>query len=84
MSFIDNAIDLLNRTEASLNLLIADAVNAKAYRDVAQIASLAESLAAITRGRSATKRNAELRVLPDVPSMEPTKPPEPSWIRPKT
>ena len=83
MSFIDNAVDLLNRTEASLDSLIADAVKANAYRDVAQIAALAESLAAITSGRSATKRTAELGVPAGVPSMEATKTAEPSWMRPK-
>ena len=83
MSFINNAIDLLNRTEASLDSLIADAVKAKAYRDVAQIASLAESVAAITANRPGTSRASEFSASAGTPSVEPARAAEPSWMRPK-
>jgi len=87
MSFIDNAAELLDRTEASLQALIADALKAKAYRDVAAIAAMAESLAAIGAGRSREGKRAgtpvEVGAGAAAATAETAKS-EPSWMWPKT
>jgi len=88
MSFIDSAAEVLDRTEASLNSLITDALKAKAYREVGVIAAMAEAVAAISVGRSRDgKRTAS--AAPDLgvstsPAPEPAKAAEPSWMRPKS
>ena len=46
MSFIDNAMEVLDRAEASLHAVIADALAAKAYKEIATIAAMAEAAAA--------------------------------------
>ena len=51
MSFIDNAMEVLDRTEASLHAVIADALAAKAYKEIATIAAMAEAVAAISAAR---------------------------------
>ena len=52
MSFIDNAMEVLDRTEASLHSVISDALAAKAYREIAVIATMAEKVAAISAVRA--------------------------------
>jgi hypothetical protein len=82
MSFIDTAAELLERTEASLGSLMADALKAKAYREVATIAAMAESVAVIGPGRSREGRRtsgAEVGVGAQVGT---DKASEPSWMRP--
>jgi hypothetical protein len=91
MSFIDSAAEALDRAEASLNSLLMDALKAKAYRDVAAIAALAEAVAAIP-GRGARKSGpaADLGlgvstgVSTATAAPEPVKQAEPSWMRPKS
>ena len=85
MSFMDSAAEVLDRAEASLHSLIADALKAKAYRDVTEIASMAESLAAVSSGRSKNVQRTTA-TLPEVtfPAVpETAKASEPSWMRPK-
>jgi len=88
MSFIDSAAEVLDRTEASLHSLIADALKAKAYREIGAIAVMAEAVAAIGGGRSREgKRTTTSEVGVGVgtqPAAETTKASEPSWMRPKT
>jgi hypothetical protein len=88
MSFLDSATEALDRAEASLNSLLMDALKAKAYRDVAAIAALAEAVAAIPgRVREGRKLGApDLNVAAAASSMasEPAKASEPSWMRPKS
>ncbi|OFW03152.1 MAG: hypothetical protein A3I61_01240 [Acidobacteria bacterium RIFCSPLOWO2_02_FULL_68_18] len=86
MSFIDSAIEALDRTEASLHSLITDALKAKAYGEVATIAALAQSLAAISAGRSQAKRSESTLTTPTpaaVPAASEVAKSEPSWMRPK-
>ena len=88
MSFTDNATELLARTESALNSLIADALKAKAYREITTLAAMAEALAAITpvssrdvRRPDVEGRRADVAVTagaPDAPKAS-----EPSWMRPK-
>jgi hypothetical protein len=88
MSFIDSAAEVIDRAEASLNSLLGDALKAKAYRDVAAIAALAEAVRAIP-GRSCEGRKSGpaadlgMDVSTPVPA-EAAKPSEPSWMRPKS
>ena len=92
MSFIDSAAEVLDRTEASLNSLIADALKAKAYREIATIAAMAESLAAIGPGRSREGKrigtptaDGGVGIGAGTPAAADTaKTAEPSWMRPKT
>jgi len=90
MSFIDSAGEVLDRTETSLNSLITDALKAKAYRDVAAIAAMAEAVAVIGPGRSREGKRLGTAA-PDLGAVAaPTgtsdiaKASEPSWMRPKT
>jgi hypothetical protein len=84
MSFTDSARELLDRTEASLNSLIADALKAKAYRDVAAIAAIAEQLSVMLPARS-DRRPAppEIAAAAAAPPVEVGKGAEPFWMRPK-
>jgi hypothetical protein len=90
MSFIDNAMEVLNHAEASLHAVIADALAAKAYKEIATIAAMAEAVAAISVGRAGEPRRvsspsvAELSVGTSVSATDITKAVEPSWMRPKT
>ena len=90
MSFIDSAVEVLDRTEASLHTLITDALKAKAYGEIAGIAAMAQALAAISAGRGREgKRPGSGADIPPVSSSvaataEPAKAAEPSWMRPKT
>ena len=52
MTFVDNALELLDRTEASLNSLIVDALKVKAYKEIATIAAMAEAVSAVSPGRA--------------------------------
>lgn len=86
MSYIDNAAEVLDRAEASLRSLITEALKAKAYRELAAIAAIAESVAAIGLGRSQGGQ-----VSPAAPEFGSTpstadtaKTSEPSWMRSKT
>ena len=94
MSFIDNAMELLDRTEASLHSLMTDALKAKAYGEIATIAGLAQSLAAINTGRSREGSRlaagsspgsapATIGASAATAAPEPSKSAEPSWMRPK-
>jgi hypothetical protein len=87
MSFIDSATELLDRTEASLNSLMADALKAKAYREIAAIAALAEQVSVIGPGRSGRRAGAQpemaaAAVASQAPA-EAAKGAEPFWMRPK-
>lgn len=86
MSFIDNAMEAIERTEASLHSLIADALKAKAYGEIATIAAMAQSLSAINAGRVRDgKRTAEIGMSAPAPAAADTaKGAEPSWMRPKS
>lgn len=89
MSFIDSGAEVIDRAEASLSSLIADALKAKAYREVSALAALAEAIAAINPGRgkrvgtSAASLDvgggAGVAAAPEAPKAS-----EPSWMRPKT
>ena len=90
MSFVDNATELIDRLEASLNSLLIDALKAKAYRDVATIAALADAVASIPgRSRDGKKTGGMadlgmgLSAAPPV-AVEAPKSAEPSWMRPKS
>ena len=84
MSFVDSATELLDRTEASLNSLMADALKAKAYREVAAIAALAEQVSLIAPGRSGRSSAAapEMAAAGAVPA-DAGKGAEPFWMRRK-
>lgn len=85
MSFIDSATELLDRTEASLNSLMADALKAKAYREIAAIAALAEQVSVIGPGRSG-RRSATPEMATAGAAASPAeaaKGTEPFWMRPK-
>jgi hypothetical protein len=85
MSFIDSATEVLDRTEASLQALIADALKAKAYRDIVAIAALAESVAAIGTGRGRDgKRAGVAEAVAGSAGVSETKDTTPSWMWPKT
>jgi hypothetical protein len=88
MSFIDSATEILDRTESSLQSLIADALKAKAYRDIVAIAALAESVAAISTGRPREAKRAAVGEVGMGPmgsaAGETTKDTSPSWMWPKT
>ena len=91
MSFIDNAMEVLDRAEASLHAVIADALAAKAYKEIATIAAMAEAVAAISVGRGGEPRRtssassvAELGVGATLSATDNAKAVEPSWMRPKT
>jgi hypothetical protein len=87
MSFIDSATELLDRTEASLNSLMADALKAKAYREIAAIAALAEQVSVIGPGRSGRRASAQPEMATAAAaapsSAEAAKGAEPFWMRPK-
>jgi len=86
MSFIDNAAEAIDRAEASLNSLLMEALKAKAYREVAAIAALAEAVAAIP-GRSREGRKIsvpDLGVPVSTAAASEVKSAEPSWMRPKS
>jgi len=86
MSFIDNATEVLDRTEASLNSLMADALKAKAYREIAAIAALAEQVSVIGPARSGRRPAAapELAAAAaGASSGDAGKGAEPFWMRPK-
>lgn len=84
MSFIDSAAELIERTEASLQALISDALKAKAYREIAAIAAMAESVAAIGPARSREGKRPAAEVGAGAPAAAETKASEPSWMWPKT
>ena len=89
MSFIDSAMELLDRTEASLHSLITDALKAKAYGDIATIAGMAQALAAINAGRGREGKRpsgADMAVsgMAAATATDTAKAAEPSWMRPKT
>ena len=84
MSFVDSAAELLDRTESSLNSLIADALKAKAYREITTLAAMAEAVAAIGSGRARDGRKmVDVGASIAAPVPEPPKASEPSWMRPK-
>ena len=86
MSFTDNAAELLARTESALNSLIADALKAKAYREITTLAAMAEALAAITpAGTPVSTRDVRRTdvTMTTTASAEAPKTSEPSWMRPK-
>lgn len=89
MSFIDSATEVLDRTEASLQALIADALKAKAYREIAAIAALAESVAAISTGRAREGKRSGANVemgagAAAAAGADTAKEATPSWMWPKT
>jgi hypothetical protein len=88
MSFIDNAMEVLDQAEASLHSVIADALAAKSYKEIATIAAMAEAVAAINAGRSRDERRIGVSVpevsLGALSNAEPARTIEPSWMRPKT
>ncbi len=86
MSFTDSAAEVLDRAEVSLNSLITDALKAKAYREIAAIAGMAESVAAIGSGRAGEGKKVSTAA-PEFggsPTVDTAKASEPSWMRPKT
>ena len=88
MSFIDSAMEVLDRTEASLHSVISDALAAKAYREIAAIAVMAEKVAAISAARVPEEKrigisSAEVGV-GSMSGTESIRAVEPSWMRPKT
>ena len=89
MSFIDSAMEVLDRTEASLHSVISDALAAKAYREIATIAAIAEKIAAISAARAPEEKrlgisSAEMGVGSTMSSADSLRAVEPSWMRPKT
>ena len=84
MTFVDNALELLDRTEASLNSLIVDALKVKAYKEIATIAAMAEAVSAVSPGRardgkrlSSPSSSGELAGVGSAP----TKSGDSAWIR---
>jgi hypothetical protein len=75
MSFVESAIEVLERSEASLLSLITDATKARAYGEIMTIAAMAQSVAAIGPGREGKRVPASE---PAIGSAEPT---TPSWMR---
>ena len=90
MSFIDNATEILDRAEASLCSLIADALKAQAYREITTIANMAEALSTIAPGRSDEARKHSAATVSEAakqtdfggPAAGPKKSEQPSWVRP--
>ena len=90
MSFIDNATEILDRAEASLCSLIADALKAQAYREITTIANMAESLSTIAPGRSDEARKRSGTAVSEAAAAHadfgspaaPKKSEQPSWVRP--
>jgi hypothetical protein len=70
MSFIDNAMEVLGRTEASLHAVISDALAAKAYKEIAAIAAMAEAVAAISAGYATEARRAGVAAADRAPASE--------------
>ncbi len=85
MSFIDSATEILDRTETSLNSLMADALKARAYRDIAAIAALAEAVSVIAPGRSERRPGITPDAAVSPAPVEAAKGAgaEPFWMRPK-
>jgi hypothetical protein len=84
-------MEVLDRAEASLHAVIADALAAKAYKEIATIAAMAEAVAAISVSRGGEPRRissaspvGELGVGPSLSHADTAKSVEPSWMRPKT
>lgn len=88
MSFIDNAMEVLDRTEASLHSLITDALKAKAYGEIATIAAMAQALNGINAGRGREVKRPDMPVssmaAATTAPAETAKTAEPSWMRPKS
>jgi hypothetical protein len=89
MSFIDNAMEVLDQAETSLHAVIADALAAKAYKEIATIAAMAEAVAAINAGRPHEERRmgmsvSDMNIGSTMSSPEHARTVEPSWMRPKT
>ena len=80
MSFFDTATEALDRVEDSLNALLSDAQKAKAYREVAQIAALADAVAGFRRGENRMTSTPPFE--PETASFEPADGAEPTWMRP--
>lgn len=86
MSFIDSATELLDRTETSLHSLIADALKARAYREIAALAAIAEQVSLIGPGRSVRTPAAAPEMASAAAAAAPAetaKGSEPFWMRPK-
>ena len=79
MSFIDRAHAVLDETESALHALMADALKAKAYADIAAIEAMVGALAALRRNRVSEQANAGTS-----PDTAKATPPQPSWIAPPT
>jgi hypothetical protein len=89
MSFMNNAMSVLDRAETSLHEVVADALAAKAYEEIAIIAAMAEAVGAINVGRSGGERRItasvpDLGIVSSLSADDTTKAAEPSWMRPKT
>jgi hypothetical protein len=84
MSFIDSATELLDRTESSLHSLIMDALKARAYREIAGLAALAEQVSNIVPSRTGRKVSAPPEVAAvAAPVVAEAAKAEPFWMRPK-
>jgi hypothetical protein len=90
MSFSDRTTKAIDRAEASLNALLLELLKAKAYREVAAIAAIAEAVAALPgRARDGWKPTTTntTTASPEVAvgaTAQTGKASEPSWMRPKT
>ena len=85
MAFVDSAAEVLDRAEASLISLISlitDALKAKAYRDVATIAAMAEAQSGVAgRFREGQRGTTASEVAGG--AADTAKAAEPSWMRPR-
>lgn len=76
MPFVDSAIEVLEKTEASLLSLISDAVKARAYSEITTIAAMAQSVSTIGPRREG-KRAPATELAVEVPAASA----EPAWMR---
>ncbi len=82
MAFVDSASEVLDRAEASLISLIADALKTKAYRDVAIIAAMAEAQSGVAARFREDQRGTTASELAGG-AADTAKAAEPSWMRPR-
>jgi hypothetical protein len=82
-------MNVLDRAETSLHEVVADALAAKSYKEIAIIATMAEAVAAIKVGCSRDEKRiavpvSDLDAGSRLSSADTAKAVEPFWMRPKT
>lgn len=76
MSFIDNAVEILDKAENSFGALLTDAVKAKAYNEIITIAGMAQALAGIVPSHDGRRSDSGTTSQPAAEAVG-----GPSWMR---